>query len=118
MIKYILAMCLLFGECQKCPGKKFELKFQETIKRLELLKSNGITPDNTVDSIKIASQVITTLTGIKPNISYDYTVVYLEKDFENDTSQWSKWYQENKCKVNEAKFDSIYKRVKLTYKNE
>ena len=119
MSKYILAISLLFAGCRnQCPDKKFAEKFENTIKTLELLKSNGITQNNNLDSINIADQIITSLTGIRPHISHDYTVAYLEKDFKNDTTEWHKWYEENKCKVNETTFDSTALRIRSNYKTQ
>jgi hypothetical protein len=108
-------MFLLFDSCYQCPDKNFEAKFNNTIKTLELLKTEGITPRNNIDSIKIASQILTSLTGIRPHIAYNYTVTYLEKDFENDSNEWHKWYEENKCKMNEAMFDSTALKVRANY---
>ena len=118
MSKYILVMSLLFGCSNECPDKKFAEKFEKTINTLELLKSKGITQSNNLDSINIASQIITALTGVRPNLSHDYTVAYLEENFKNDTTQWRKWYEENKCKVNEATFDSTALRVRSNYKQQ
>jgi len=118
MIRYIIVISFLSACNKQCTDKYFIEKFDKTIKVLEQLKSNGITQYNTIDSIKIASQIITTLTGIRPHISYDYTVVYHEKDFQKDSAQWYKWYEENKCKVTKKTFDDISFRIRSNYEKD
>jgi hypothetical protein len=115
MTKYILAIYVLGVSCFQCPDRNFEMKFAHTLKKLELLKNNGITPTNTMDSVKIASRIIEMLTGIRPKISYNYTVTYLEKDYKSDSIQWHTWYHENKCKITEATYDTICNRAKTKY---
>lgn len=118
MIKYILVASILFGGCNQCDDNKFVEKFEKTIKTLEVLKSDGITKSNTFDSVKIASQIISALTDIRPRISYNYTVIYSEENFKGDTSKWNKWYKENKCKVTEARYDAVSSRVRYNYEKK
>ena len=116
MIKFVFIISFLFGHCCQCHDQYFEMRFKEVIKKLELLKSAGITSTNNIDSIKIASQVLSSLTGARPHISYNYTVTYSEKDFRIDSIKWNEWYQKNKCKVSKQLFDSIYQHILLNYK--
>jgi hypothetical protein len=115
MIKIIFFLFLFSESCHQCDDKNFDAKFKYTINKLELLKSEGISFQNTIDSIKISSQILSSLTGIKPHISFDYTVTYLEKDFKNDSTKWYRWHEKNKCSVTVATFDSIASKVRSNY---
>lgn len=116
MIKYSLIIGILFWGCNQCGDKNFEISFNQTINKLERLKSNGISQNNNVDSVTVASNVIFTLTTIRPQLSFDYTATYLEKDFKSDSIKWRAWYENNKCKMTRQIFDSVYEKAKLDYK--
>lgn len=115
MIKYILVAVILFAGCNQCDDKIFVEKFEKTIKSLELLKSDGITQSNTLDSVKIASEIITSLTGTRPRISFNYTAVYSEEKFKADTIKWHKWYKENRCNMTGSVFDAVSSKVRSNY---
>lgn len=107
---------MLFFGCKPCADSGFYLKFQNQIRKMELLKSEGISVKNSTDSVDIASQTLFLITGVKAKISRNYTFLYYHDDFKNDSLQWNNWYVQNKCKVTEAFFDSIYSQVTLNYK--
>jgi hypothetical protein len=102
IIKFLIAFCLIGLGCRPCINRDFQLKFQNQIKKLELLKSEGVSLHNSTDSIDIASETLFLITGIKAKISRNYTFLYYADDFKNDSIKWNNWYEQNKCKVNEA----------------
>ncbi|HEV8283908.1 MAG TPA: hypothetical protein VGQ09_06345 [Chitinophagaceae bacterium] len=118
MIKYFITVFLLYFGCRPCVDGNFQSKFQNQIKKLELLKSEGVSLKNSTDSIDIASETLFLITGIEAKISRNYTFLYSNEDFKNDSLKWNNWYEQNKCKVSDELFDSIYSKVVLKYKNK
>lgn len=116
MIKFVITFSLIGMGCRPCIDRNFQLKFQKQIKKLELLKSEGVSLQNSTDSINIASETLFSITGIKAKISRNFTFLYNANDFTSDSIKWNNWYEQNKCEVNETSFDSIYSRVFLAYK--
>jgi hypothetical protein len=102
--------------CRPCEDIRFKSKFQNQIRKLEMLKSYGVSAANTTDSIDIASNTLFLITGTKAKISRNYTYLYYHEDFTTDSTKWNRWYEENRCKVTEALFDSIYSIVIESYK--
>jgi len=118
MKKYLAGICLLSFGCRPCADSNFKAKFQNQIEKLELLKFEGVSLQNSTDSIDVASQTVFLITGVKPKILRNFSYAYYEDDFKNDSIKWSNWYEQNKCNVNEAFFDSIYLKAKVTYQEE
>jgi hypothetical protein len=111
---------ILFLFCSACSSeidKKFQVKLQNQIQKLELLKSDGVSQQNGVDSIKIAAETLLLITGIRAKVFENYTLLYHPDDFHNDSIKWNNWYEQNKYTAKESLFDSIYSKVLVTYKN-
>lgn len=116
-MKSFITLLLICSACSSTIDKKFQVKFQNQIQKLEILKSNGVSPQNSADSVKIADETLFLITGIRAKIFKNYTLLYRPDDFHNDSIKWNSWYEQNKFIATEALFDSIYSKVLITYKN-